>query len=69
MQRFLAEKVRGRLTARGGQSDRGSAMETVSAVSVAKGKRGAAWVERRRSQAGIIVISGFVMKINLHENR
>jgi hypothetical protein len=43
-------------------------MKTVSAVGVAKGKRGAARVEKRRSQAGIIVISEFVMKIKLHEN-
>jgi hypothetical protein len=43
-------------------------MKSVSAVGVAKGERGAGGVEKRRSQAGIIFISEFVMKIKLHEN-
>jgi hypothetical protein len=36
-------------------------------VGVAEGTQGKAGVENGRSQAGIIVISDFVMKIKLHE--
>jgi hypothetical protein len=54
--------------AKGGQSLRRQAVKTISAVGVAEGAHGKAGVEKRRSQAGIIVISDFVMKIKLHEN-
>jgi hypothetical protein len=54
--------------AKGRQSRRKQAVKTISAVGVAEGAHGTAWVEERRSQAGIIVISDFVMKIKLHEN-
>jgi len=44
-------------------------MKTVSAVGVVKRTRRKAGFEGRRSQAGIIFISDFVMKIKLHEIR
>jgi hypothetical protein len=47
---------------------RRQAVKTVSAEGVAKGMQGETRVEERRSQAGIIFISDFVMKIKLHEN-
>jgi hypothetical protein len=43
-------------------------MKTVSAVGVAKVLQDGTRVDRRRSQAGIVFISDFVMKIKLHEN-
>jgi hypothetical protein len=54
--------------AKGRQSRRGQAVKTVSAVGVAEGSQVETTVGKRRSQAGIIVISDFVMKIKLHEN-
>jgi len=69
MQRFLAESGKTGLGSAAGQSGRTQAMKTISAEGVAKGSRGEARVEERRSQAGIIFISDFVMKIKLHENR
>jgi hypothetical protein len=44
-------------------------VKTNSAVGVAEGAHDKTGVEKRRSQAGIIVISDFVMKIKLHEFR
>jgi hypothetical protein len=41
-------------------------MKTVSAVGVAKALQGVTRVDGQRSQAGIVFISDFVMKIKLH---
>jgi hypothetical protein len=41
----------------------------VSAEGVAARSQGEKGAKRRRSQAGIIFISDFVMKIKLHENQ
>ncbi|RJX80755.1 hypothetical protein [Pseudomonas sp. LS-2] len=62
MQRFLADKRESQGVAmRNIQSMRDQAVNTVSAEGVAKGSRGEARVEQRRSQAGIIFISDCVM--------
>jgi hypothetical protein len=69
MQRFLAEKRGCQAWHRRRSGAAVSGVEKTLGRGCRKGSQGEKRARRRRSQAGIIFISDFVMKIKLHENR